>query len=231
MCEKFCFTTLGLFLVTCLTSGCTIAIGETIHGSGERIVQQRSIDDFQEIEVSGAITVKVYCGEEPSLEISGDDNIVERVISELADGRLELQLQSGSYSMEEPLEITVTCSELNEVDVSGACNVSVEAIESEEFTVDASGASKVTLEGSTTRLIVDISGATKVTATELAADQVHVDASGAAKATVNAAESIHGDLSGAAKLEYTGKPPQEDISSSGAASHKAIDTVDAQAEA
>jgi hypothetical protein len=66
---------LAIILLT--FTGCRYWNG--VRGSGERSDETRSIEAFEELEVSGAFNVKVTLGEEPSLKISGDDNLLKYV--------------------------------------------------------------------------------------------------------------------------------------------------------
>lgn len=208
---------LGLIAsIFCLTSGCDIVLRDSIRGSGVLLTEQRSVADFQELSVGGAVKVQAYCGEDASLELSGDDNILEHVVTEVKDGTLHIHMESGSYSLKEPLLATITCKSMTRVDVSGASTVNVEGISADEFDVEMSGASRVTLEGKTDKLTLNASGASKFYSDDLTCREVDFDISGTSNANVYASESVRGGASGASQLRYAGNPSETEVSSSGA---------------
>jgi hypothetical protein len=219
--KKVLLITASLFIAT-VGSGCHFVIGETIRGSGVKASETREIAQFSQLELSSALKAKVFCGEDASLEILGDDNIVSHVMVEQTDGILKLKMDHGSYSPKQPLEIVLTCQSLSSLGVSGACHVEVEGVACDRFLLSASGASKIALEGKADQLSVDVSGATKVESRELPANDVQVEASGASKVAVYSSQSLKVDASGASKIKFAGDPADKDFDTSGAASVESV---------
>ena len=93
-------------------------------------------------------------------------------------------------------------------------------LKNDSLKVDASGASKVKVDGETKNLDVELSGASRLDAENLKSENVSVDASGASNANVFVAGDLKVDLSGASHVNYSGNPKNLEKSTSGASSVK-----------
>ncbi len=71
---------------------------ELAHGSGRLLTEDRDIPSFDEIEVSGAISVFVRSGfRETTLSITAEDNILPMIATKVTGTRLIVEAK-GSYS-------------------------------------------------------------------------------------------------------------------------------------
>ena len=89
-----------------------------IRGSGDVEEETRSIEEFEVLELSGAFNVRVTLGEEPSLELSGDDNLLKYVKTKNRGNRLEISTRKNINPREE-MRITITNRFMRRLDVSG----------------------------------------------------------------------------------------------------------------
>ncbi len=195
-----------------------------MQGSGVILQQNREVEEFGKIEVSGSVKLNVSTGDsEQSLEVSGDDNILPFLVTETVDGTLKIYLKSGSYSMTAPIEVTATCATLQSLHCSGACRVAVERIDTEELQCHLSGASEIQLTGTCNRLSIESSGASRINSKMLVARDVRVNISGAGNAEIHASSSLSGSCSGAVKIRYAGSPASVKVSSSGASSVRELE--------
>jgi predicted small secreted protein len=198
-----------LFLISVFTlTGCFHWSG--VRGSGDIEEEIRDIEEFDELDISGAFTVRVAVGESPYLQISGDDNLLKYVRTRVRGDRLIIDTKR-EINARKKMKINVSTSYLEKLNVSGANSVKIRGIDSDKFRADISGACTVSLEGETGVFDVDLSGATKLYADDFRADQVKIDCSGASKAEVFAREYLNADASGVSKIYYRGNP--EDIRS------------------
>ena len=84
-------------LLPLLATGCHHGIRAEVNGSGKRVMQKREISPFTSISTEGAFAIEVTCQKDPSLEIEGDDNVLELVTAEVSGNVLRLR-SSKSYS-------------------------------------------------------------------------------------------------------------------------------------
>jgi hypothetical protein len=217
-----------------------VKMAPAIRGSGVSMEETRPVEAFHALEAGSAlqVTIAVTKDAKPGLKISGDDNLVPLVESEIRDGTLILRIKAdSSISPKLPLLAEVTSGELDRVEASGASKVTVkggskvdrfiagasgaarvfvEGVETPKAVASASGASHVTLSGSAESLEVDASGASQVKAEELKVDDAKVSISGASGAALRASKSVAGDVSGASHLDLHGRPAKNTVSTSGA---------------
>lgn len=187
-----------------------------IKGSGVTATEKRDVSGFTSIETGGAIEVEIVAQKEYSVEVETDDNLIQYVETRVKGSRLEIKT-TERLKMKTPVKVRISAPNIEGIDVSGASKVSVIDLKNESLKVEASGASKVKVAGSSAKLIVELSGASKLDADELQSSQALVDASGASSASVSVTENLSADLSGASRVTYSGDP-QVSKSTSGASS-------------
>ncbi|MBI3468253.1 MAG: DUF2807 domain-containing protein [Planctomycetes bacterium] len=107
---------------------------------------------------------------------------------------------------------------LKSVHQSGASNVTVSLVSSEELKIDLSGSSHCAVSGQVNKLTIRAGGAAAVHAAELKAQSVQVDLGGSSHVDVEAVQSITGGASGSASVRYHGSPTRQAVQTSGSAS-------------
>ena len=202
---------LGLALALAATAtGCT-------RGSGTPAQQEREVAGFSRVDVGGAFEVDIDVGPDFRVVVHADDNLVERVITDVDGDTLKIHLD-GSATTRSPLRAEISMPALAGVDVSGATRADVEGVASASIDLDASGASHLAVRGKATHVEIDGSGAAKIDARSLEAGSVKINASGATKASVTATEAIEADASGSSEVRYFGNPTSVGKETSGASS-------------
>jgi len=191
-----------------------IKIG-SVQGSGKLASEIRSDKVFKAIEVGGAFQVEITAGRDFDVEVQADDNLLSHIRTEVRGETLHIETDRKINSVN-PIRVRISAPDIEDLDVSGVANVSMDGVKNEAIRVDASGASKITLKGETSHLTVDISGATKVLGEDLKAVKADVDASGASFVSVNVSDELRSDVSGASKVEYSGTPANVFTNKSGA---------------
>jgi hypothetical protein len=188
-----------------------------VKGSGNVITERRELSGFKGIEVGGIFKVEAIAQSDYGVEVEVDDNLMQRVKTEVSGGVLHITFD-GNLRSHGPILVRVTAPNIEKINASGAASVRLSNVSNESLTVDSSGASKITLSGTTNKLSVDISGATKVEAVDLKAVDAELEASGASSIDVFATGSLSADASGASKISYSGSPKNVDRNTSGASS-------------
>lgn len=209
-------------------------------GSGHVISKTFNESGFKDIEVSSVMKVYLKQGNDFSVKIDAEDNILDLIKVEKEGSKLSVDFKNNiSVSPTKDVIIYITAPEFHNLDASGAggfisegtlsgneillelsgatkakLNVAVNTIK-----IDASGASKIILAGTTDQLSLDGSGSTKMEAIDLKAQDVDLDISGAGNATVYAEKKLDVSISGAGKVQYKGTPAiSKDITGAGSIS-------------
>jgi hypothetical protein len=230
---------MSVALASMMLSGCMIRIGETgVQGSGVLKEETRDVPDFTGVDIGSAIQATITVGPKTSVKISGDDNLLPLIKTEVRDGRLVTRVEGPGIRTVKPLTMTITTPKLDyvgasgastldvdaapidklAVQVSGASKATVKGIESDSLDVGASGATTVTLSGKAKRAKVDVSGASTIRAFRLPVESAQADVSGASRVEVRASDSVSGEASGASSIKVAGKPKSRSVSTSGASS-------------
>jgi hypothetical protein len=175
-------------------------------GSGVPKTETRAVGNFTRIEVSGATVLEVTAGQSATtLTVSGDDNIVPLVKTEVSGSTLSIGTE-GIHNTKLPLVVKIGLPKLVAIEASGATKITASNLSGEHFELEGSGATKAVLTGAVDRLMVNVSGAGHVEAAGLAAKMADIDTSGAGNVQVNASDKLKVSISGAGKVTYTGNP-------------------------
>ncbi|HCA42065.1 MAG TPA: hypothetical protein DEP28_02290 [Bacteroidetes bacterium] len=165
---------------------------------------KRTVGNFSSVHISGAMDVKVYIGNESTVEVFAPKN-VENVITEVENGKLKIY-QKGNSSYEGRIEVIVYTPSLSSAHISGASKLKIEKIDAVDFSLDVSGASKIVLGGNVTNLELNVSGASNLDLSNLNVSNAEVDFSGASTGELNVTGELSVSLSGASVVKYSGNP-------------------------
>ncbi|MGA9520504.1 MAG: head GIN domain-containing protein [Myxococcaceae bacterium] len=185
-------------------------------GSGKYAENLRETPEFKAITISEGLEAEVVVGGAKEVLVTGDDNLLSKVRTEVRNDILFIDIDETSWSVSGSLVVKITVPELESVDASGGVRMEVVGIASESFACTASGGSDITLSGQTTQLTLDTSGGSQVRAPDLAASKADVTLSGAGTARVRVADELGLTLSGASTLTVIGQPTTVRMDVSGA---------------
>ena len=186
-------------------------------GSGKIVTEKRSLNGFKGVDVGGVFQVEITAQKDFSVEIEADDNLLPLIKTEADDSVLEIESE-GRLSPTTPIRIRISAPDINELEVSGAANVTLNGLKNSSLSVDSSGASKLKIAGETAKLTAETSGASKIDAEDLKAEDAIIDGSGASHVDINVSGELTADLSGASKVVYSGTPTAVHKKTSGAGS-------------
>ena len=194
----------GLVLLTVLAAGCH-GMGPQIKGSGKRELQKRDVAPFTSISTEGAFTVEVTCQKDLSLEVEGDDNVLELVTSEVRNNVLRLK-NTKNYSTNEPVKFKISVPNLEGFSHNGAGHIDIKGMNNEKFEIDSNGAPTITVSGTTKLIDIGVNGAGTINTTKLRASRGVVEANGAARIDLDVADQLDATVSGPSTITYKGDP-------------------------
>lgn len=215
----------GLLLLLVLSA--TVLVGcrdwgiMGVRGNGKVVTENREINDFTEIELSGAYSVEIRVGKSPSMVISGEQNLLKYIRTRYDGDKLIIDTKKN-ISPRKEIKIKITVPELYYLDASGACDIYAENISSDNFTLDLSGAGSIELNGRVEKFKVELSGASSLEAKNLKAKRVIISLSGAGSADIYASEYLDAEVSGVGSVTYYGNPRdiRKDVSGIGSISKR-----------
>lgn len=176
-----------------------------LSGSGKRELQKRTVAPFTSISTNGAFTIEITCQKDQSLEVEGDDNVLEYVTSEVSGNILRLD-NSKNYSTNEPVKFRISVPNLEGLSVNGAGHVEIKNLNNDKFEIDTNGAATIVASGRTKLIDVGANGAGKVDALNLHASRGVVDTRGVARVDVDVKDQLDITIQGPATVSYKGDP-------------------------
>jgi hypothetical protein len=199
--------------IAALTFWTAIADSE-VEGSGQAASEHRAIGAATVLEVEGDVRIEMRFGDEPGVELTGDDNLLPLVETQMERGRLLIRTKED-VDPALPLVARVTLPRLTKIEGSGAVDIDVSGIEGDALDIELSGSGEIVAKGKVDHLRVDISGSGEANLEELQARAVELDLSGSADVDLGAPETLDVDVSGSATVRYSGDPDiDQDISGS-----------------
>jgi hypothetical protein len=192
-------------VLTVLLTGCHHGRRSEIAGSGKRVMQKREIAPFTSISTEGAFKIEVTCQKDFSLEVEGDDNVLEFVTTKVGNNVLRLSNSKG-YSVNEPVKFKISVPNLEGLSVSGAGEIEINGMNNEKFEIDSNGAPTIIVSGNTKLIDIDTNGAGKIDTYNLRASRAIVDSKGVTRVELDVAEQLDVTVSGPSSVVYKGNP-------------------------
>ena len=179
------------------------------------VTEKRDVAGFTAVDVGGVFKVEIIAQKDFAVEIEADDNLLPFITTEVEGGVLKIKTEKRITS-HNPIRIRISAPNIEKIKSSGASNVTIANLKNSTLSIDSSGASKIYVEGETSKLTIDVSGASKINAENLKAVDANIEASGACHVDVNVSGELKSDASGASRIVYSGTPTNIQKKTSGA---------------
>jgi hypothetical protein len=200
-----------LMLTTVLISLLISCSEETIVGSGNLVTEEREVASFSRISNEGIIELDVSQGDSEFLEITADDNIIDRVRTRVVNGELLLYLDGDSFR-DIRIRAVVTTARLSGIRNSGTGDVTARNLAgASNFTLYNSGTANVTLEGNATSLTLENEGSGDVSAFNFLVEKADISLLGSGNCEVHCTDSMKVFIEGSGDLYYWGNPSIEAV--------------------
>ena len=239
--NKFGWIALAL---TVSLGSCRHFMGKRIHGNGNIKTEDRSVSSFKNVDVSGAAKVMVSQGDQHSVKVEGDENLLQYIEVEQEGDKIRIKERPGfNLQPSGDIRVYVTAPVFNNIDasgasdiigqtkisnpeemkmhVSGAGNIKME-LDAPRLTFRMSGAGSIYIKGQTKELELEMSGAGSAHFYDLLSENTRVNLSGVGSAEVYASVKLDASVSGVGSIEYKGNVTDVNQHVSGVGSvHKA----------
>lgn len=204
----------------------------------DKDAELRQVADFEAIDVSSAIELRLSSGNENTVAVSAATAENRAGIRTEVKGRvLKIWYENKKWfkSSGKPT-VYVAVKSLKRLEASGACNVIVSgeltyqdlaiqlsgasdfkgSLRGNSLNINLSGASDMTARGTNTNINIDASGASRFKGFDLVSDNCRVEASGASDVKLTVNKVLNVKASGASNIHYAGTGTISDIKTSGA---------------
>ena len=145
----------NLFLITILsiTSSCFYGMGSL----GPVVDEERNVDDFDKLEVTSGIDVKLSQGSRHRVIIKANEDIIDNVETEVVNGTLKISIERTWFRGGASVDAEITFVNLESIDLSAGSDLESEGkLEFRELDIKASSGSdlKINLEAASVNLVV-----------------------------------------------------------------------------
>jgi Putative auto-transporter adhesin, head GIN domain len=190
----------------------------SVEGSGVAATEARDLPSFSSVELAGSNTVTIRVGEDQSVVVRADDNLIDRVTTAVQDDSLVIGNIPGSYAAKSPMSVTVSVPSLNALTLTGSGVISVTDIAASSLTVRLPGSGVLRASGTATRLDVTLDGSGDAQFEQLIAGDVRAVVSGSGRIVLTATKSLDASVPGNGVIFYSGNPQEvtKSITGSGA---------------
>jgi hypothetical protein len=155
-----------VFLLVASACGVNVHLGDNaINGSGKRVTETREVSGFDEVVLAGSGELYIEQGDEETLTVETDDNVMDYVKTEVEGDTLVLGFKDNfRVSVRQPVVFHLTVRDLESVTLAGSGKVMAEPLETDKLTVNLPGSGEMTFDKvETTRLHVTIAGSGNIT--------------------------------------------------------------------
>ncbi len=205
--------TVGLLVGSDVFDDSSSATG--VEGSGVAATETRDLPPFSSVELAGSNIVTISVGEEQSVVVRADSNLVDRVTTTVQDGSLVIGNIPGSYTTRSPMSVTISVPSLEALTLTGSGVVTVTEIEASSLTVRLPGSGVLRAGGTATELDVSVGGSGDAQLEHLIAGDVRAVLSGSGRIVLTATKSLHASVSGSGAIMYGGNPQEVTTSITG----------------
>lgn len=223
------------------TVSCAQWGGDRIKGNGNATTITRTTSDYDGIKCAGFMDFKLVKGEEGTITLSGESNLLEYIITEVKDGDLKIKVKDNASlktTQNIPIIITIPFEDIDAVSLAGSGDLwNEDLISAEEMKVSLAGSGDLvlnlnadridtsiagsgdlTLKGNTNNLEASVAGSGDFHGFDLQAVNTDVSIAGSGGAEVNCTGNLKARVAGSGDIKYKGNPKSEDTKVAGSGS-------------
>ncbi|MEB8344479.1 DUF2807 domain-containing protein [Flavobacteriaceae bacterium KMM 6898] len=229
------------FILALFFSSCAFDInfGEGKKGNGIVVEDNRNVsEEFTVVSASEGLDVYVTQSNEFKIVVEADENIIDLIGTDIKNGKLTVHAIENigratkkihvslpyitalsSSSGAELVTVNTIEAEKISLDASSGAEMEVSLI-ANEVSADASSGSDIQIAGQANMFYADASSGADIKAKNLMAKICNADASSGADISLNVSESLTADASSGADITYTGQATVQKSKSSSGSVHK-----------
>jgi len=214
---------MGMLLLSVMSlSACGVATG-----NGKIVEDERTVSDFDSVEVSEAVQAEITLGNVTSAKLIGDSNLVSLVRLDVFSGRLTTSFtKDGLVLPSKPMRLVITTPVLHaayahdsatvqataspitnfEVEATDNSVIRVTAIQSDLVRARLADASRIVLTGQSASLDLVANDASKPDLSGLPVKTAKVSLSGTSSGAVAVSDELRGFLANVSHLDVYGQP-------------------------
>ena len=216
----------GVFTSGCIVIDLNGCSARSVKGSGNVISESKQVSEFNKIRLEGQGKVVLTQGNQSSLEVTTDDNILPSIETEVKNGKLIISHEKGKNLRPTKLNYIITVKDLEGVsisgsgdingndefysdsfyaDIAGSGNISIK-VSANRLESSISGSGSIYLSGSTNSYDASITGSGDVDAFDLRARDSSVVITGSGNCRLSVSDKLRAKITGSGDILYKGRP-------------------------
>ncbi len=234
-------SSLVLLALSGLLAGCISADWpgtHTVRGSGNVISETRAVSQFDRVSLFGSGHLTIIQGDQESLTIEADDNLLPLIKSGISGGLLKIGPENVNLHPTKTIQYRLQLKNLREVQLAGALEAEAQSLKTDrlllaitgsgkiqvpkldtgELEVSISGSGDILLAGKAGRQRIQISGSGDYQAGDCGSQDTTVSVSGSGNATVWVQRTLEAHISGSGDIRYYGSPQVNSLNVAGSGS-------------
>lgn len=201
---------------------------KTITGNGNTKKETRNVSDFTSLYSHGAINVQIDYGNTGTIQLEGDENLLQYIETKVEDGKLVIKTTKNvNIKSRSKITVYVSMTKINaleqsgsgnitgdgsfgndgktDIKVSGSGNVKLNSGSFKDISLYISGSGNIDIEnGSADNITAYVSGSGNIDCSNVVCDNVEAKISGSGNVKVNAKKNINASISGSGNIYYRG---------------------------
>lgn len=212
------------------SSGCSQARSESESG-GPAVQRSYQVGGFERIEVAGPYDVEVRTGASPSVQASGPEKQIERMVVEVKGDKLSIHPQKTGgmfnfgWKSHGKVRLVVTVPQLRAADIAGSGDIRINQVKGEQFNGQIAGSGDLRIDqldvqslslgiagsgsasakqGRARSVSYEIAGSGDIDGRGIAAETASVSIAGSGNVAANARTSANVEIAGSGNVDVTG---------------------------
>jgi hypothetical protein len=199
-----------------------------VEGNGVMETKEKTLNDFDEIEVSGNFKVKVVPSDNFRAVIEADENLHEYILVEQDGDRLKIRMKNNvNVKTHQSIKVTVYTNDVRRIELAGSCGLKSDGVlentdrmeitiagsgdadidvKTPEMKVSIGGSGKVIIGGKTRDLKISIAGSGDFEGEKLMSENADISIAGSGSARVFTSVELKVSIAGSGDVYYAGKP-------------------------
>ncbi len=207
--------------------GCTMAVQQTIQGSGTLKTEVRPVRGIAAVTLAGIGNLIIEKTGTESLTVSAEDNLLPLIQTEMQGATLVISVKSDhNIHPTKPITYVLTVNDLARITLSGAGSISSAGfhtaalaltlsgagsanftdLEVADLNTTLSGTGSISITGTTQTMEMSCSGVGQFSGKDFASQVATVSLSGVGSAAVRVSGALTATVSGVGSLTYYGHP-------------------------
>ena len=215
-------------------SGCKVSFGDGayIEPSDNIVKAKYPQEAFDKVENHVVGTIQLVQSDKSRVTLSAPENYIEYFKFKNKDGKLDISFENSNMNLNtEHITIIIYSPTIREVTNSGAADVRLDSLETDEFEVrnsgvgsfqlkhinakkidvSCSGVGSINIEGQTDEAEYSCSGVGSINAQDMKARKVKAHVTGVGGIECYASDFIDGSVTGVGGLKYAGHPAKKEL--------------------